>query len=129
MKTAFQQQLQQFLATQSALELAILVGSQATGQASSDSDIDIAIRWQKGISPLDALIKTETLRQQLAKQCQVSDTKIDLIDITCSQLPMRALIAEEGVILKGEDSLAWCYFLQRTWRELEMFYWDELYAA
>ncbi len=129
MKTAFQQQLGQFLATQSELELAILVGSQATGQASSDSDIDIAIRWQKGISSLDALIKTETLRQQLAKQCQVVDTKIDLIDITCSQLPMRALIAEEGLILKGEDSLAWCYFLQRTWRELEMFYWDELYAA
>jgi hypothetical protein len=32
---------------------------------------------------------------------------------------MRAVVAEEGIVLKGADTLAWHYFLQRTWRELE----------
>ena len=42
---------------------------------------------------------------------------------------MRAVIAEEGVVLKGEDNLAWNHFLQRTWRELETYYWNQNYAA
>jgi hypothetical protein len=42
---------------------------------------------------------------------------------------MRANVAENGRILKGEDTLAWAKFLTRTWRELEDFYWEQSHAS
>ncbi|MDD5029500.1 MAG: hypothetical protein PHH58_08385 [Rhodoferax sp.] len=42
---------------------------------------------------------------------------------------MRASVAEEGVPLMGQHTLAWARYLQRTWRELEDFYWDKRHAA
>jgi uncharacterized protein len=38
-------------------------------------------------------------------------------------------VANEGIILKGENTCALSYFLTKTWRELEGFYWDKIYAA
>lgn len=32
---------------------------------------------------------------------------------------MKAVVGEEGVVIKGADGIAWYWFLQRTWRELE----------
>ena len=52
-----------------------------------------------------------------------------LIELRRANLAMRASVAEEGIPLSGEDSLAWAHFLQRTWRELEDFYWDKQHAA
>ena len=124
-----QNQLQQLLATQNELELAILVGSQATGTANENSDFDIAIRWHRHVNALTALGKTETLRRLLAKHLQVVESKVDLIDMCQIKLPMQAVIAEDGIVLKGKNSLAWAYFLQRTWRDLETVYWDKLYAT
>jgi len=127
MNLSAQNQLQQLLATQDELELAILVGSQATGKANANSDFDIAIRWHKYIDGLEALGKTETLRRLLAKHLQLIELKVDLIDMCQINLPMQAVIAEEGIVLKGENSLAWIHFLQRTWRDLETVYWDKIY--
>jgi hypothetical protein len=42
---------------------------------------------------------------------------------------MRAVVAEEGIVLKGADTLAWHYFLQLTWREIEDYYWSQCYGA
>lgn len=113
------------------LELAILIGSQASGKAHLNSDWDIAIRWhrQPDISIITVLAQTETVRRTLAQRLEVTEDKIDLIDLTHARLTMRAVVAEEGLILKGENTLAWHYFLQRTWRELEEFYWNQCYAA
>lgn len=113
------------------LELAILVGSQATGKAYAKSDWDIAIRWhrQPEISIISKLAQTETLRRTIAQQLKVAEDKIDLIDLTNARLAMRAVVAEEGIVLKGESTLAWHYFLQRTWRDLEDYYWNQCYAA
>lgn len=128
-KILHQNTLEKVLANQSDLELAILIGSQAKGNVTQYSDWDIAIRWINKIEPLQQLIKTENLRRLLAVQLKQSETKIDLVDLTKAKLSMRAVVAEEGIVLKGEDSLAWAHFLQRTWRELESFYWDKIYAA
>ena len=113
------------------LELAILIGSQASGKAHLNSDWDIAIRWhrQPQFNIITVLAQTETLRRTLAQRLKVTEDKIDLIDLTHARLTMRAVVAEEGLILKGENTLAWHYFLQRTWRELEEFYWNQCYAA
>jgi predicted nucleotidyltransferase len=123
--------LRQCLLNISQLELAILIGSQVNGKTHSESDWDIAIRWhrQPKINVMTALAQTEALRQTLAQLLNVTDDKIDLIDLTNARLTMRVVVAEEGVVLKGEETLAWHYFLQRTWRELEEYYWNQCNAA
>jgi len=121
--------IKQVLQAQPGLELAVLVGSQAEGRAHSDSDWDIAIQWNRQMTVKDNLANTETLRRKLATAAGVTEDFIDLIDMPRAGLAMRALVAEEGIALKGEDSLAWNHFLARVWRELEDFEWENLYAA
>jgi predicted nucleotidyltransferase len=113
------------------LELAILIGSQASGKTHEKSDWDIAIRWhrQPEISIISILAQTETLRRTVAQLLNVAENQVDLIDLTYARLTMRTVVAEEGLVLKGDDTLAWHYFLQRTWRELEDYYWNQCYAA
>ncbi|MDD2880956.1 MAG: nucleotidyltransferase domain-containing protein [Rhodoferax sp.] len=111
------------------LDFAVLVGSRATDTARVDSDWDIALQWSHQLDWLTVLGKTETLRRTLARHLNIAPTAIDLIELRRANLAMRASVAEEGVPLAGEDSLAWARFLQRTWRELEDFYWDKQHAA
>jgi len=121
--------IQHVLEMQPELELAVLVGSQANGQARSESDWDIAIQWKREMTMLDNLSNTETLRRELAAALKLTEDKVDLIDLPRAGLAMRALVAEEGISLKGEDSLAWNHFLGRVWRELEDYEWDKEHAA
>ena len=122
-------QLASILQDEPQLDFAILVGSQATGTAQPHSDWDIAFQWAYGADWLATLGSTETLRHKLAAATGLSPAKIDLIDLRRANLAMRASVAEEGLPLAGEDSLAWARFLQRTWRDLEDFYWDKQHAA
>jgi hypothetical protein len=117
------------LAPMPQLELAILIGSRATGKADSGSDWDIAIQWPRDMSFFEQLAASEKLRKDISSFLNISEQAIDLIDLPTARLAMRAVIAEEGIALKGGDSLAWHRFLQRTWRELEEHYWEETYAA
>ena len=119
----------QTLRDEPALEFAVLVGSRAIGTAHADSDWDIALQWSHQLDWLTVLGKTETLRRTLAHHLNIAPTVIDLIELRRANLAMRASVAEEGLPLAGEDSLAWARFLQRTWRELEDFYWDKQHAA
>lgn len=123
--------LRQCLSNIPQLELAVLIGSQVNGKALKESDWDIAIRWhrQPEVNIMTILAQTETLRRTIAQLLEVKEDKIDLIDLTTSSLTMRAVVVEEGLVLKGEETLAWHYFLQRTWRELEEYYWNQCYAA
>ena len=111
------------------LELSILIGSQAKGNASSESDWDIALRWKNSTSGLLILQQTERLKQQIADAIHIHKDQIDFIDMTKARLAMRAVIAEEGAVLKGEDTLAWSHFLTQTWAELEDYYWRQNHAA
>ena len=123
------QALVQTLLTQPQLEFAVLVGSRATGTAQANSDWDIALQWSPQLDWLTVLGATETLRRQLAEAMQISPDNIDLIELRRANLAMRASVAEEGQPLTGQDTLAWAHFLQRTWRELEDFYWDKQHAS
>ena len=122
-------QLSGILNTRADLELAILIGSRATGTARLDSDWDIAIQWNRGMDFAQQLASTEQLRRTLAESLDVSEHAVDLIDLPTARLTMRAVVAEEGLPIRGGDSLAWYRFLQRTWRELEEQYWEQIYAA
>lgn len=123
------QQLADILSRTADLELAVLIGSRATGTARPDSDWDIAIQWSRGIDFVQQLAATEQLRWTLAKTLALSEQAVDLIDLPTARLTMRAVVAEEGISLSGGDSIVWHRFLQRTWRELEEQYWEQIYAA
>ncbi|MDY0213259.1 MAG: nucleotidyltransferase domain-containing protein [Desulfuromonadaceae bacterium] len=111
------------------LKFAVLVGSQASGNNRSDSDWDFALYWKHGLGFLEQLAATEQLRKHLATILHVEITGIDIIDLHTARLGIRSVVAEEGIVLKGAETLAWCHFLQRTWRELEEVYWEDVYAA
>jgi uncharacterized protein len=111
------------------LELSVLIGSQAKGNATPQSDWDIALRWQNNINSLLILQQTEILKQEIADALHIHKDQIDFIDMTKARLAMRAVIAEEGIILKGEDTLPWSHFLTQTWAELEDYYWRQNHAA
>lgn len=121
--------LTSFLQTIPDLELAVLVGSRADGTATHQSDWDIAVRWKKHINGLARLEHSEIMKQQIADIMQIHKDQIDLIDIAAARLAMRAVIAEEGILLKGEDTLEWSHYLIQTWGELEDYYWRKNNAA
>ena len=107
------------------LELAALVGSRARETATQQSDWDIAIRWKKHINGLACLERSEILKQQIADTMGIPKDQIDLIDLAAARLAMRAVIAEEGIMLKGEETLAWSHYLTQTWGEMEDYYWRQ----
>lgn len=87
------------------------------------------MQWSPQPDWLEVLSKTENLRNTLAEAMHLSPSVIDLIELRRANLAMRASVAEEGLPLVGQDSLAWMHFLRRTWRELEDFYWEKCHAA
>lgn len=111
------------------LELAVLVGSLAHGSATEQSDWDIAVRWKKHINGWTRLENSEILKQQIADAIEIHKDRIDLIDMVSARLAMQVVIAEEGIVLKGEDTLAWSHYLVQTWAELEDYYWRKNHAA
>ena len=111
--------LRDLLAAEPDLEFAVLVGSRAAGTHTAASDWDIALQWRRDLDWMDQLGRNETLRRRLAEALAVPEAAVDLVDAPRANLAMRAAIAEEGVVLAGEDSLPWQRFLRRTWRELE----------
>ncbi len=122
-------QLVQALAAVPELELAVLVGSQTNGAATDRSDWDIAIRWVKHISPLDQLALEAKLVQHIAQALGIHPDRVDLIQLSSAKLAMREVVANQGIPLKGEQTLAWFHFLTQTWAEVEDFYWRKNHAA
>lgn len=121
--------LRNVLAATPGLAFAVLVGSRANNSARPDSDWDIALQWHNVTPWMQTLGDQETLRRQIAEALGVPPERIDLIDLPRANLAMRANAAEDGRVLKGEDTLEWAHFLTRTWRELEDFYWEQSHAS
>ncbi|MBU3916408.1 nucleotidyltransferase domain-containing protein [bacterium] len=121
--------LKNCLDSEEKLELAVLVGSRATGTYHDNSDWDIAIRWDRDLDLMSKLSRTEVLRKKITQLDIGNHSKIDLIDITAAKLAMRAEISSNGILLVGDNTLAWSHFLLKIWRELEEFYWDKIYAT
>jgi len=111
------------------LELAVLLGSQVNGSATAQSDWDIAIRWVNGTLPADQLALEAKLVQLIAQTLAIHPDKIDLIQLMAAKLAMREVVANQGLPLRGEQTLAWFHFLTQTWAEVEDFYWRKNHAA
>ncbi len=121
--------LRNLLSAMPDIEFSVLVGSRVEGKARAESDWDIALQWKAGLDWMAILSKTETLRRKIADAIGVTPDKIDLIELRRANLAMCANVAESGLPLTGENTLAWTRFLNRTWRELEDFYWEKNHAA
>ncbi|MHB9019207.1 MAG: type VII toxin-antitoxin system MntA family adenylyltransferase antitoxin [Burkholderiales bacterium] len=121
--------LKNLLQTIPDLPLAVLIGSQAEGRATLRSDWDIAVLWERHITALERLQYMEILKQKITDVIAIHRDKIDLIDMVSARLTMRAVIAEEGIVLKGGETLVWIHFLTKTWGELEDYYWRLAHAA
>ena len=121
--------LKNLLQTIPDLQLVVLIGSQAGGTATPGSDWDIAVLWERHITGLERLQYMEVLKQNIAEIIAIHRDKVDLIDMVSVRLAMSAVIAEEGVVLKGGETLAWIHFLTKTWSELEDYYWRLAHAA
>lgn len=124
-----QTQLAQLFSAVPELEFAVLIGSRAQGTAAATSDWDIALQWHPQADWLALIGTQEDLRRRIADLLGTGSEDIDLIDLSRVNLTMRASVAEDGVVLKGEDSLDWARFLTRTWRELEDYYWERAHAS
>jgi len=122
-------ELQRILSAKPELVFAVLVGSRADGTAHAESDWDIALLWEASTDWMTTVGAHESLRREIAQALGVTEEHIDLIDLSRANLTMRANVAENGKVLKGEDTLGWMHFLTRTWRELEYFYWEQTHAA
>lgn len=92
MTSSIEQRLTEILARHSELRLAILFGSQASGGATRDSDIDVAVLAD---SPLSAEFKL-ALMQQIALEC---GRPVDLVDLHTAGEPVL------GQVLKGKRLL------------------------
>ena len=125
----YQQVLRRLLCGEQDIAFAVLVGSRANGTTHPESDWDVALQWAPHPDWMAVLGKTETLRRKIAEAVDVKLDQIDLIDLRRANLAMRASVAEEGVLLTVENTLAWSHFLRRTWRELEDYYWEQRHAA
>lgn len=123
------QNIQGVLASEPDLELAVLIGSRQSGGATSASDWDFAVQWQRDLDFTEVLAANERLRHRLAGALGVAGDRIDLIDLPQARLAIRAVVAEEGRLLQGDGSRAWSRFLTRTWRELEDWAWESEHAA
>ncbi len=122
-------ELKALLASISEIELAVLIGSRASGEARPESDWDFAIQWARNLNPIDRLGKSECLRRALARLLAVNESRVDLVELPRAGLAMRSAVADHGRVLKGEDSLAWLRFLSRTWKDLEDYQWEQDHAA
>jgi uncharacterized protein len=123
------QRLRDCLALSPKIAFAVLVGSRAKGLEHAQSDWDVAIAFVPELDPLERYELLSDLQLEISKQIQIHPDELDLIDIAQAGLAMREQIANEGMLLKGNNTLLWSQFLVRTWRELEMFSWEQSHGA
>ncbi|MEW6590436.1 MAG: nucleotidyltransferase domain-containing protein [Pseudomonadota bacterium] len=89
--------LRQVLTEQGGVRLAILFGSRATGRATSDSDLDLAVMMA---APMDAAEKISLIERIAA----ATGLPVDLIDLKRVGEPLLGQILKQGVRLLGSDT-------------------------
>lgn len=92
-----EQLINQWLSNQSSIRFAILFGSFAKQTNTQDSDIDLAIELSK---PLIAKTKLNLLQAF----SELTDRRIDLVDLKTVGEPLLNQIIQHGKVLKGTKS-------------------------
>jgi uncharacterized protein len=111
----------QVLADQPKVSFALLIGSRINSSARATSDWDVAVWIPRELPALARFEVLESVRCRLADVLCVSPVRVDVIDLAHAGLAMRAVAADEGVLLKQDSGSLYNRFLNRTWRETEEF--------
>lgn len=106
-------QLQAALAKHPEIELAIVFGSLARGEARNDSDIDVAVQLP---TPLDA----EQKMQLIADIAAMTGRPVDLIDLRTVGEPLLGQILKYGQRIRG-DAVDMALLMQRHVYAMEDF--------
>jgi predicted nucleotidyltransferase len=88
--------LKETLAEHGGFRLAILFGSRATGRATANSDLDLAVRTT---APFEAAEKIALIEKLAA----ATGLPIDLIDLSHAGEPLLGQILKHGIRLVGSD--------------------------
>ena len=116
--------LQKALSLRDDIALSFLFGSKARGDSHELSDWDIAILFKDNTNGWDNLGKQEEIRHLLSQTLAINDDNIDLVDLYRGGLSINAAVADDGIPLTGQNSLALANFYQRVWANLEDYYWN-----
>jgi predicted nucleotidyltransferase len=116
--------LQKVLDLRDDIAISLLFGSQARGDSHEQSDWDIAILFKNTSDGWDNLGRQEDIRHLLALALAINDDKVDIVDLHRGGLGINATVADEGIILTGQNSLALAIYYQRVWANLEDYYWN-----
>jgi predicted nucleotidyltransferase len=90
-------QIRQVLNQHGGVRLAILFGSLATGRATAESDLDLAVL-------MDAPLSAETKMALIADLSLAIGRPVDLIDLKTTGEPLLGQILKHGVRLFGSES-------------------------
>ena len=101
-----------FFARHGDLTLVVLYGSQANGQATKDSDIDVAIMGAQALSIEELLEFNSGLRLKLGRE-------IDLVDLRASHGALLSEILTRGKLLLMRDPAVYAALIKRMWYERE----------
>lgn len=96
-KSGLRNTLRQTLAEYGGVRLAILFGSQATGHATTHSDLDIAVQ-------MDTLLMAPDRIALIERLAQATGLPIDLIDLKHAGEPLLGQILKKGTRLLGSDT-------------------------
>ncbi|MEM9555050.1 MAG: nucleotidyltransferase domain-containing protein [Acidobacteriota bacterium] len=88
------------------LRLAVLFGSQATGDAQPTSDIDLGVLPHDGASPRLSILQAELSR--------AAGGTVDLVDMESAPPLLRFKIAQRGKPLLMRDRADWVRFRRRA---------------
>lgn len=116
--------LQKALSSRDDIVLSFLFGSKARGDSREQSDWDIAILFKDNTNGWDNLGKQEEIRQLISQTLAINEDNIDLVDLYRGGLSINAAVADDGIPLTGQNSLALANFYQRVWASLEDYYWN-----
>ena len=112
--TTDQAAIQQVLALHPSVILAILFGSLTSGQANSDSDLDLAVL---STTPLSS----ETRLQLIEELAMASGRPIDLIDLAQTHSPLLQQILTKGRLLVCTDRTRYAnLLLQMVYEEADV---------
>jgi predicted nucleotidyltransferase len=90
-------QIRQVLNQHGGVRLAILFGSLATGRATAESDLDLAVL-------MDAPLSAETKMALIGDLSLATGRPVDLIDLKTTGEPLLGQILKHGVRLFGSES-------------------------
>lgn len=96
MSPEFIQSLTRILESHGAVQLAILFGSVAKGEAQHESDLDVAVHYRQSMS-------AETRLQLIKELALLSGRPVDLVDLETVGEPLLGQILLHGQRLLGSD--------------------------